>query len=67
MDSPNPYTQPSNFVDMLNSQQDSDLHVPSPYESFSHGGVLRSSQIPLFSSQASETASFCEDSPTERK
>ncbi|KAL0898003.1 hypothetical protein Bca101_081964 [Brassica carinata] len=67
MDSTNPYTQPSTYVDLLNSQQDNYLHVPSPYESFSHGKVIRSSQIPLFSSQATETASFCEDSPTERK
>ena len=66
MDSTNPYTRPSNFTDLLNSQQDSGLPVPSSYESFSHGGVL-SSQIPMFSSQPSETASFCEDSPTEKK
>ncbi|RID45031.1 hypothetical protein BRARA_I01788 [Brassica rapa] len=38
MDSTNPYTQSSNFVNLLNSQQDSDLPVPSSYERFSHGG-----------------------------
>ncbi|KAF8116413.1 hypothetical protein N665_0018s0023 [Sinapis alba] len=66
MDSPNPYNQPSNFVYLLNRQQDSDdIPVPSLYDGYSHGGVLRSSQIPLFSSQTTETASFCGDSPTE--
>ena len=54
MDSTNPYTQPFNFVDLLHSQQDS---VPFPYEGFSEGGDLRSSQLPVFSTQATETSS----------
>ena len=64
MDSTNQYTQPFNFVDLLHSQQDS---VPFPYEGFSEGGDLGSSQLPVFSTQATETLSFCEDSTTQRR
>ncbi|XP_013633302.1 PREDICTED: glutathione S-transferase T2-like [Brassica oleracea var. oleracea] len=66
MDSPNPYTQASNFRDLLNSQQDT-VHEPFPYERFSHGGDVGSSERPFFSTQATETSSFCEDSPTDRR
>uniref|UniRef100_A0A0D3AVC3 No apical meristem-associated C-terminal domain-containing protein n=1 Tax=Brassica oleracea var. oleracea TaxID=109376 RepID=A0A0D3AVC3_BRAOL len=51
LDSTNPYTLPSNFFDLLYSQQDC---VPFPYENFSHGGDLGSSQLPVFSTQATE-------------
>ncbi|XP_013623653.1 glutathione S-transferase T3-like [Brassica napus] len=57
MDSSNPYSQTSNFVDLLNSQQDTDLPETYLYASFSHG----SSQLP------SQTSSFCEVSTTERR
>ncbi|KAF8098120.1 hypothetical protein N665_0273s0021 [Sinapis alba] len=67
MDSTNPYSQTSNFVDLLNSQQDSVLPEPYLYESFSHGREFRSSQLPVFSTQCTETSSFCENSPTKRK
>ncbi|XP_048623729.1 glutathione S-transferase T3-like [Brassica napus] len=63
MDSTDPNTQPSNFVDLLNSQQD----TPFPYASFSLDGDIGSSQLPLFSTQATATSSFCEVSPTQRK
>ena len=74
MDSTNPDGQSSNFVDLLNSQQDSFLpeqsptSIPScPCASISHGGELRSSQLHVFSTQCTEPSSFCEDSPTERR
>ena len=67
MDSTNPYSQSSNFVDLLNSQQDPFLPEPCPYASYSHGGQLISSQLPVFSTQCTETSSFCEDSPTEHR
>ncbi|XP_013601548.1 PREDICTED: glutathione S-transferase T3-like [Brassica oleracea var. oleracea] len=57
MDSTNPYSMSANFVDLLNSQQESVVPEPCPYASFQHVG---SSQLP-------ETASFCEDSTTERR
>ncbi|XP_048623044.1 glutathione S-transferase T3-like [Brassica napus] len=63
MDSTNPHTQPSNFVDLLNRQQD----TPFPYASFPLDGDIGSSQLPLFSTQATATSSFYEDSPTQRK
>ena len=63
----NPYSQSSNFVDLLNSQQDSILPEPYPYSSFAHVGEVASSQLPVFSTQCTETSSFCEDSPTERR
>lgn len=63
MDSTNPNSQPSNFVDLLNSQQDS----PFPYASYSLGGAHGSSELPVFNTQATATSSFCEDSPTQRK
>ncbi|KAG2282953.1 hypothetical protein Bca52824_054173 [Brassica carinata] len=44
MDSTNPHTQPSNFVDLLNRQQD----TPFPYASFPLDGDIGSSQLPLF-------------------
>ncbi|KAH0856657.1 hypothetical protein HID58_084918 [Brassica napus] len=49
---------PFYFVDLLHSRQDS---VPFPYEGFSEGGDLGSSQLPVFSTQATETSSFCVD------
>uniref|UniRef100_A0A0D3DPT6 Myb-like domain-containing protein n=2 Tax=Brassica TaxID=3705 RepID=A0A0D3DPT6_BRAOL len=55
MDSYNPYSQGPNFVDLLNSQQD------FPPDEFG------SSQRPVFTSQGTETSSFCEDSHTQRK
>ncbi|KAF2600821.1 hypothetical protein F2Q68_00011200 [Brassica cretica] len=61
LDSTNPYTLPSNFVDLLYSQQDC---VPFPYENFSHGGDLRSSQLPVFN--ASSQATTNGDHPTKR-
>ena len=67
MDSTNPYSQSSNFVYLLNSQQDSILPEPCPYASFAHAGEVASSQLPVFSTQCTETSSFCEDSPTERR
>ncbi|XP_033132935.1 glutathione S-transferase T3-like [Brassica rapa] len=59
MDSTNPYSHTSNFVDLLNCQQDCNLPEPFPYEC--------GSQIPVFSTQATETSSFCEESRSERK
>ena len=55
MDSYNPYSQAPNFVDLLNSQQDSLLPE------------LGSSQLPVFSTHCIETSSFCDESPTQRK
>uniref|UniRef100_A0A0D3DHW0 Myb-like domain-containing protein n=1 Tax=Brassica oleracea var. oleracea TaxID=109376 RepID=A0A0D3DHW0_BRAOL len=63
MDSTNSHTQPSNFVDLLNRQQD----TPFPYASFPLDGDIRSSQLSLFSTQATATSNFYEDSPTQRK
>ena len=57
----------TNFVDLLNSQQDSVMPELFPNVSFSLDGNLRSSQPPLFSTQATATSSFCEDSPPQRK
>lgn len=57
MDSTNPYSQTTNFVDLLNSQQESVVPEPCPYASFQH---VESSHLP-------ETSSFCEDSTTERR
>ncbi|XP_013646120.2 glutathione S-transferase T3-like [Brassica napus] len=57
MDSTNPYSMSANFVDLLNSQQESVVPEPCPYASFQHVG---SSHLP-------EKASFCEDSTTERR
>ena len=59
MDSTNPYSRTSNFVNLLNSQQD--CHFPElfPYDC--------GSQVHVFSTQGTETSSFCEDSPTQRK
>ncbi|KAF8057843.1 hypothetical protein N665_1253s0001 [Sinapis alba] len=48
----NPFSQPSNFVDMLNNQQDT------------YGSC---SQLPVFTTQATESISFCEDSNAERR
>ena len=61
MDSPNPYSQTSNFVDLLNSQQDTPLPETFSYASFSHGGEHGSSQLPTVAS------TFCDDSPSERR
>ncbi|XP_013594412.1 PREDICTED: glutathione S-transferase T3-like [Brassica oleracea var. oleracea] len=63
MDSTNPYSRTSNFVDLLNIQQDSLFPEPLPYHFFPHGGDLGSSQRPVFT-QSTETSSFCEDSPS---
>uniref|UniRef100_A0A0D3DML2 Myb-like domain-containing protein n=1 Tax=Brassica oleracea var. oleracea TaxID=109376 RepID=A0A0D3DML2_BRAOL len=63
MDSMNPYSMSSNFVDLLNSQQDSALPEPcpqGPYASFPPVVELSSTQPPIFST---ETSSFCEESP----
>ena len=60
MDSTNPYSQTANFVDLLNSQQDPVLPEPFNLGRFS-------SQVPLFSTQCTETSSFCEDSAIRRK
>ena len=60
MDSTNPYSKTTNFVDLLNSQQNPVLPEPFNYGSFS-------SQVPLFSTQCTETSSFCEDSAIRRK
>uniref|UniRef100_A0A0D3BXV0 Myb-like domain-containing protein n=1 Tax=Brassica oleracea var. oleracea TaxID=109376 RepID=A0A0D3BXV0_BRAOL len=57
MDSTNPYPMSANFVDLLNSQQESVVPEPCPYASFQH---VESSHLP-------EMASFCEDSTTERR
>ncbi|XP_033139858.1 glutathione S-transferase T3-like isoform X2 [Brassica rapa] len=57
MDSSNQFSQTSNFVDLLNSQQDTDFPETYPYASFSHG----SSQLPR------QTSSFCEVSTTKRR
>ena len=57
----------TNFVDLLNSQQDSVMPELFPNVSFSLDGNLGSSQPPLFSTQATATSSFCEDSPPQRK
>ncbi|XP_013633347.1 PREDICTED: glutathione S-transferase T3-like [Brassica oleracea var. oleracea] len=57
MDSTNPYPMSANFVDLLNSQQESVVPEPCPYASFQH---VESSHLP-------ETSSFCEDSTTERR
>ena len=71
MDSSNPYSHTSKFVDLLNCQQDSNLPEPFPYES--------ASQLPVFSTQPTEPAntsaeptetantSFCGDSRSVRK
>ncbi|KAL0795694.1 hypothetical protein Bca101_067071 [Brassica carinata] len=59
MDSTNPLSQTSNYVDLLNSQQACHLPEPFPYDC--------GSQLPVFSTQATETSSFCEDSPSERR
>ena len=67
MDSMNPYSMSSNFVDLLNSQQDSALPEPcpqGPYASFPPVVELSSTQPPVFST---ETSSFCEESPRGRK
>ncbi|KAF8051939.1 hypothetical protein N665_1641s0004 [Sinapis alba] len=40
---------------------------PFPFENFSQAGELGSSQLPVFSTQCTETSSFCEDSATQRK
>ena len=55
MDSYNPYSQAPNFVDLLNSQQDSLLPE------------LDSLQLLVFTTQCTETSSFCEESPTQLK
>ena len=60
MDYTNPYSQVPNLVDQLNSQQDSFLPESCPYPS-------ASSQLHVFSTQCTETSSFCKDSPTQRK
>ncbi|KAF8080340.1 hypothetical protein N665_0953s0005 [Sinapis alba] len=61
----------THFVDLLNSQQDNVLPQPFPqpfpFENFSQAGELGSSQVPVFSTQCTETSSFCEDSATQRK
>ena len=57
MDSSNPFSQTSNFVDLLNSQQDTDFPETYQYASISHG----SSQLPR------QTSSFCEVSTIERR
>ncbi|XP_013633036.1 PREDICTED: glutathione S-transferase T3-like [Brassica oleracea var. oleracea] len=57
MDSSNPFSQTSNFVDLLNSQQNTDFPETYPYASFSHG----SSQLPR------QTSSFCEVSTIARR
>ncbi|XP_024010680.1 glutathione S-transferase T2-like [Eutrema salsugineum] len=55
--SSHPFTQSSNFVDLLNSQQEVPLHDPFSSQS----------QIPLFSSQCTEGSSYNEESPAQRK
>lgn len=65
MDSTNPYTETSNFIDLLTSQQGCVLPEPFRYESFTHGG--ESQQLHVFSTQCTETSSFGEDTPTESK
>ncbi|XP_022560100.1 glutathione S-transferase T3-like [Brassica napus] len=59
MDSMNPYSQTSNFVNLLNNQQDCHFPEPFPYDC--------GSQLLVFSTQGTETSRFCEDSPTQRK
>ncbi|XP_013665132.2 glutathione S-transferase T3-like [Brassica napus] len=49
----------TNFVDLLTSQQDSVIPQSFSWES--------SSQVPVFSTQCTETSSFCEESSTQRK
>ncbi|KAL0899873.1 hypothetical protein Bca101_083834 [Brassica carinata] len=63
MEPTNPYSQPSKYVDLLHSQH------PELFASmsFSHCGDIGSSQLPVFSTQASATSSFCEDDVTERR
>ncbi|KAL1191392.1 Glutathione S-transferase T3 [Cardamine amara subsp. amara] len=56
MASPNPFTQPSNFIDLLNIQQDS-----LPFTCVELG----SSQVPLFSSQ--QDCTFGDETPAERR
>ncbi|XP_013607771.1 PREDICTED: glutathione S-transferase T3-like [Brassica oleracea var. oleracea] len=51
----------TNFVELLNSQQDTIFPETFPYARFSHGGEHGSSQLPT------ETSSFCEESPTKRR
>ncbi|KAF2568970.1 hypothetical protein F2Q70_00028185 [Brassica cretica] len=54
MDSTNPFTVNSNFVDLLTSQQRSFIDEPFRFESFTPGGDLGSSQLG-------------EDTPTEHR
>lgn len=51
----------TNFVELLNSQQDIVFPETFSYARFSHGGEHGSSQLPT------ETSSFCEESPTKRR
>ncbi|XP_024004173.1 glutathione S-transferase T3-like [Eutrema salsugineum] len=55
--SSHPFTHSSNFVDLLNSQQELPLHDPFSSQS----------QIPLFSSQCTEASTYNDDSPADRK
>ncbi|XP_048627472.1 glutathione S-transferase T2-like [Brassica napus] len=59
MDSMNPYSQNSNFVDLLNSQQDG--FPPQTYFRES------CSQLPVFSTQCTDPSSLREDTPSEKK
>ncbi|KAL9858977.1 putative glutathione transferase transcription factor MYB family [Arabidopsis thaliana] len=50
MDSPNPYHHTSSFINLLNSQDDSQILPPNPYECFEHG----SANVPVYSTEWSD-------------
>jgi len=50
MDSPNPYHHTSSFINLLNSQDDSHILPPNPYECFELG----SANVPVYSTEWSD-------------
>uniref|UniRef100_A0A0D3BTG1 Myb-like domain-containing protein n=1 Tax=Brassica oleracea var. oleracea TaxID=109376 RepID=A0A0D3BTG1_BRAOL len=67
MDSRNPYSQYSGYVDLLNSQKENVVQENFPYESFPSIVNIGASEIPPFSSQQSEAPSQPDDTPVERR
>ncbi|XP_013607537.1 PREDICTED: glutathione S-transferase T3-like [Brassica oleracea var. oleracea] len=65
MDSTNPYTETANFVDLLTSQQGCVPPQAFRYDGFSHGGEFGSSQVPVYSTHCTDTASIGEQTPSE--
>ncbi|KAL1214311.1 Glutathione S-transferase T3 [Cardamine amara subsp. amara] len=67
MDSFNLYRQKSNFMDLLNSQEDDHYHETNPFESSSQSTTVGSSQIPLFSTECSDDPTVDQDNRQGRK